>query len=311
MLKYRLGEVNNRSGEGKLTLHPSSNALRKRSWRNWILLSGVALVTTLGLGTAMPPLLGKRVINPWPWAKTDLVLIAGLSLIVIAFIVYLTQQQRHVIGIYSQLQQLKEDTSEARTKHVSRLYGLFNISRIIGSQTHLQGVFDCVTKICVETFRCHRASLMLFDKETEELTVKAASGQNSQIVIGTSQKIGEGIAGLAAQRRESLILMRHADLDKYPGLKLENPSISSAMVVPIILRNELVGVLNVSNESPNVQYDGEDLRALQVFAENAGAFIRHTEHAEWMRQTIQRLEKTLREKSKLLENAGSKSNHIR
>jgi transcriptional regulator with GAF, ATPase, and Fis domain len=311
MLKYRFGEVNNRGGGERLTLHPSSNALKKRSWRNWFLLSGVALVTTIGLGTAIPPFLGMRSINPWPWEKTDLVLIAGLSIIVLAFIVYLTQQQRRVIGIYSQLQELKNNNSETRSKHVSRLYGLFNISRIIGSETDLRGVFDGVTKICVETFNCHRASLMLYDSETEELAVMAAHGRNSQVIIGTRQKIGEGIAGYAARRRESLMLQGHADLDKYPGLKLENPSIASAIVVPIILRNELVGVLNVSNHSPDVQYDGEDLRALQVFAENAGAFIRHTEHAQWMRQTIQRLEAALREKNKLLKSAAAKSDLIR
>lgn len=299
MLKYRFGEINSKGGGGRLTKHPSSSELKYHSWRNWFLLSGVALLTTFGLATAMPPLLGKRIINPWPWAKTDLVLLAGLSLVVLAFIVYLTQQQRHVIGIYSELQQFKENNKEARTKYVAGLYGLFSICRIIGSGMDLQGVFDGITRICVETFSCHRASLMLFDKETEELVVKSASGRNSGMFIGSHQKVGEGIAGWAAKRRESLILTRHADLDKYPGLKLENPSISSAMVVPIILRNELVGVLNVSTQSPDVQYEGEDLRALQVFAENAGAFIRHTEHAEWMRQTIQRLENTLREKDEL------------
>jgi hypothetical protein len=33
----------------------------------------------------------------------------------------------------------------------------------------------------------------------------------------------------------------------------------------------------------------EDLRALEVFAENAGTCIRQAERSEWMRQTIEQM----------------------
>jgi hypothetical protein len=46
-------------------------------------------------------------------------------------------------------------------------------------------------------------------------------------------------------------------------------------------------VINVASERPGTVYDDEDLRALQVFAENVGSCIRHTQQAEWMRQLIQ------------------------
>ncbi len=69
------------------------------------------------------------------------------------------------------------------------------------------------------------------------------------------------------------------------------------MVVPIVLRDELVGVLNVSSQSEEVDYDEEDVRALEVFAENVGTCIRHTQQADWMRQTIHKLQKALKERS--------------
>jgi signal transduction protein with GAF and PtsI domain len=66
------------------------------------------------------------------------------------------------------------------------------------------------------------------------------------------------------------------------------------MVVPIILRDELVGVLNVSTRSRKTIYDENDLKTLQVFAENVGACIRHTEQASWMRQTIRNLQESIK-----------------
>jgi GAF domain-containing protein len=68
---------------------------------------------------------------------------------------------------------------------------------------------------------------------------------------------------------------------------------NEAMVVPIKVRDELVGVLNVGSASAETSYDDEDLQSLQVFSENAGTCIRHAQQAQWMRNTIQQLQSQL------------------
>ena len=276
---------------------PDHNGLRLRSWRNWLLLAVVSVITIAGLATAIPPLLSKRVITFWPWADTALVLLAGLSLTVFVFVIYLTRQQRGVLVMQSALQELQDKNNERTRRHYMRLFALLNVSRIIGSETDLDGVFSCITNICIETFSGNRSSLMLFDKEEGDLFVRSASGTDSDRIIGRRQDLGEGIAGWAAQNRQALFLSRNVDLSKYPGLDVEDTTALAAIVVPIIVRDELVGVLNVSTKMPDVVYDDEDLRALQVFAENAGSCIRHTELIEWMRMTIERLRGTLHERN--------------
>jgi GAF domain-containing protein len=79
------------------------------------------------------------------------------------------------------------------------------------------------------------------------------------------------------------------DLSKYEWLDSDFDNSMSSMVVPIILREELVGVINVTTTNEEIEYSNDDLSALQVFADNAGAFIRHSEQAEWMRKTIEKL----------------------
>jgi hypothetical protein len=61
------------------------------------------------------------------------------------------------------------------------------------------------------------------------------------------------------------------------------------MVVPIIVRDDLVGVLNVSSRSKDIIYESEDLLALEGFSSSAGVCIRHTEHVNWMRQMVPHL----------------------
>jgi signal transduction protein with GAF and PtsI domain len=112
--------------------------------------------------------------------------------------------------------------------------------------------------------------------------------------MGARLKLGEGIAGWAAKKGQALLIGSDFDPAKYPELELRNATLASAMVVPIVLRDELVGVLNVSTRSHKTSYDNDDLRSLQVFAENVGSCIRHAEQATWMRQTIRNLQETVK-----------------
>jgi putative methionine-R-sulfoxide reductase with GAF domain len=246
----------------------------------------VLLITTIGLTTALPPLLGERVIQPWLWEKTDMMLLVGLSLIVLVFIAYLTQQQRGVMAIHSKLQNLQEETDRRLHEYTARIYALSSVGHLMGAVSNLQSIFDAITEMCLSAFGCDRASLMMLDKDTHELVVRSVSGTSQGVILNHRLNVGDGIAGWAAEHRTSLLLGDPNDAAKYPDLELKNAAIMSAMVVPIITRDELVGVLNVSSESTKVKFGMEDLLALQVLAENAGICIRHNEQAELLRQMI-------------------------
>jgi len=258
-------------------------------WRNWLFLAAILILTTIGLGTAIPPLVSERVGRFWPWVKTDMVLIIGFSLVVLSFVAYLAQQQRQVLRIHRELKYVREESEKRVRRHANRLIALTNISRIISVETDPQSIFDRITKMCVETFCCFRASLQLFEGETGELVVRSVSGRSDVEILNKRQRLGEGIAGYAAQHREPILLSSHLDYSKYPGLEYKDPTLTSAMVVPIIVRDDLVGVLNVSSRSEDIVYEAEDLLALQGFASSAGACIRHTEHVNWMRTMVPNL----------------------
>lgn len=272
------------------------NQLYRKTWRNWFLMTGILILTTIGLATAIPPLLNQRTVNPWPWVKTDLVLLVGLSLITLAFIGYMTQQQRHVMHLHQKLERIQAKADTQLRQHAERLYALASMSHIMGTETNLQNIFNAITKICAETFYSDRASLMLCDEKKNELIVKSACGHSPEEILYIHQKIGEGIAGWVAENRKPLLLNSPADYSTYPNLAFKDSSIVSAMVTPIIVRNELVGVINVSSRSQNIKYEREDLRALQVLAGNAGVCIRHTEQVNWIKKVAPKLHNAFKSK---------------
>lgn len=269
--------------------------LYKQTWRNWIFLISVLALITTGLATALPPLLSERIVNPWPWVKTDMVLIIGLSLVVLVFIGYMTQQQRHVINLHQRLEGIQARTDMKLRQNAERLFALSNMSRIMGTETDLHRIFDAITSICSETFNSDRATLMLRDEQGEYLEVKSACGRSSEELIYRRRRIGEGIAGSVAMKRKPVLLNSSKGSGGFPKKAFKDPSISSAMVTPIIVRDELVGVLNVTSQSQDIIYEPDDLQALQVLAYNAGVCIRHMEHINWIKKigpTLKTMETT-------------------
>ncbi|MCX5752387.1 MAG: GAF domain-containing protein [Candidatus Krumholzibacteria bacterium] len=271
------------------------DTLYRHTWRNWFLLAGVLVLTSIGLASAIPPLLSERHFNPWPWMKTDLVLLVGLSLTVLVFVAYLTQQQRIVMRMHKRFLALQEGYERRLVRHTARMYALASVSNIMSVETDLRSILQSITNVCAETFNCHRSSLMLLDAQKNELVVRSVSGHSDLNMLDMRQKVGEGIAGWSAAHREPILLRDAGDCARYPDLKFNYPSLTSTMVVPILLRDEIVGVINATSNSPDITYDDDDLRAFQVFAGNAGACIRHAEHVNWLKQMIPHLKKPLQE----------------
>ena len=272
--------------------------LPKRSWGNWVLLAMAYVITTGGLSLVVAILLPERLASPWPWVRTDYALIGACLLLVMTLVMYLSLERRHIDRMNAQYLKLESDVQIVAHR---RLYALLSVSRIMGLQSDLQHVFESITKTCLEAMRCDQASLMLFDPYRKRLVVRAAHGhEDPSKVIGTEKEVGDGIAGWVAKHKTPLILGRPGEPNAHPELKLLSATLSAAIVVPIILRDELVGVINISSRSKGIAYEEDDLHALEVFAENAGSCIRHAEQAEWMRQTIASLRSQL-------ERAGSTS----
>lgn len=270
------------------------SGLERQRFLNWSLLVIAFLIIALGVFTVVPPILSERLASEWPLPKPQMVLIVVLCLALLT-LTGLSHQRRYIALLKKQFERAQQEEATKARKNTQRMYALLSVSRVLGSWTDIQKVFDSVAEMCVDAFGCHQTSLMIFDRATEELVIRAVAGESvPTTMMGARVALGEGIAGWAAKHGEALLIGADFDLAKYPGLELKNASLTSAMVVPIILRDELVGVLNVSTRSRKTVYDEDDLRALQVFAENVGACIRHTEQASWMRQTIRTLQEAIK-----------------
>jgi transcriptional regulator with GAF, ATPase, and Fis domain len=263
--------------------------LDDRLSRNWYLLVFITVASTCGFAVAILPLVLRQLGLLWPWPHAHILLLSALVMSVVVLVAYITRQQRRIGEICRAIRTLELQSIERERHSHTRLNSLLNISRMMRSMRSSEDLFKSVMDTCIEMFRAQQASLMLLDADSNDLVVRAVTGHpDTEHVRNARQKIGEGVAGWVAEKRKPVLLGPGAPLSRYPGLDVNISEMTAALVAPVLLRDELVGVISIRSRDPDDRYNESDLQALLVLAENVGTAIRQTEYVEWIKNIIER-----------------------
>jgi hypothetical protein len=98
--------------------------------------------------------------------------------------------------------------------------------------------------VAVQAVEADKGSVQLFDPFTQQLYIAYADGLSDHTVRSSRQCLGEGISGRVAETRRAELL-RGQDLALE---RRDRPDIDSAISVPLVAGEELLGVINVSTD---------------------------------------------------------------
>ena len=146
------------------------------------------------------------------------------------------------------------------------LIPLFEISKLLVTEIDLAHLFKIITEVLVKEFSVDRVSLMLIDEASGTLLIRASHGLSSDVALKARRKEGEGVSGLVLKHRKPLIISagKHPDPEVMATINRENMPASS-MSVPLIGKNKLFGVLNVSKFS-GVPFTTSDLQIALILS---------------------------------------------
>ncbi|HSV43733.1 MAG TPA: PocR ligand-binding domain-containing protein [Candidatus Bathyarchaeia archaeon] len=114
-------------------------------------------------------------------------------------------------------------------------------------EIHVDELLISVLDVAMRLTNAESGSIMVFDKEEEEMIVRVSRGLNEKWVREARCRIGEGIAGIAAQENRCFVMRGQAgDHRVLPYLK--RPEIKESMVMPISQRNRVFGVINLNSK---------------------------------------------------------------
>lgn len=241
---------------------PSLEQVERRRFELWLMSTVllVGLTASLGLLTMWSPD-DMHALLIRPGVRFGVV---GLAL---AMSLYSVEKERSLRRIARLLfdERLLTTALSSRLHEISTL---LDAGRAVNSTLDLDRVLASILQGATDLMPASSGSVMLLDGH--ELVVAAAVGNSS--ALGRRAAIGDGIAGHVARTLQPLLINGHATPALFPGLPDRSSHVGSALCVPLVEREELLGVLNLSSASEG-EFSEYDLRAVSLFAEQAAAAI--------------------------------------
>lgn len=160
---------------------------------------------------------------------------------------------------------------------LARLQALYQVSQVLHSTLDPQEALRLIIREAVRLMRASSGSLVLLNPTTQLLEIHAARG----LPPGADQlhlKPGEGITGWVARTGRPA---RVGEVRADPRYIMLRPEVRSELAVPLEVRGEVRGVLNVDSDQPDA-FTEEDEALLTELARQAAAVIVNTwQYEQW------------------------------
>lgn len=182
----------------------------------------------------------------------------------------------------SQLEQaLREKTREVDVLH--------RITDSITNTLDLESVLKHIVEVVVEVTKADACLLYLLSDGREELILRASKNPHPKLIGRITIGLGEGITGWVARERTRVVIPSNASDD--PRFKffhnLPEDRYQAFVSVPIMAKNEVVGVINVQHKRTR-RYRQDELTLLSTIANQVGGGIENARlYAETMRKARQ------------------------
>ena len=185
----------------------------------------------------------------------------------IGFCVYAIDKERHLRKL-SRLLTDERVLTAALSNRLRELSLLLQAGKAMNAALELDAVLDVILHSALELLTGTSGSIMLVDGE--ELVARCV--RNNPDALGRRVAIGEGIAGRVARTKEPILINGKPTSQEFPGLDARTQAVASSMSVPLVHRDQLLGVLNVNADAGST-FNAYELRALSMFGEQGAVAI--------------------------------------
>jgi PAS domain S-box-containing protein len=187
----------------------------------------------------------------------------------------------------------RKQAEEALAVRIEQMQAVHTIAEEITRELDLPTLLALIAQRAADLLRAPRSVLYLWDEMTQTLCPRAwcnAAEEPREL----RQRLGEGIAGAVAERREGLIVNDYQHSPYAHATLVEHSEAVGLIAEPLVYRARLVGVLVVTHLEPGrcfTQQDREPLAILVAQAtisiENARLFEESTRRQTWLSNILE------------------------
>ena len=176
---------------------------------------------------------------------------------------------------------------------------LLEVADVVNTTLDLDTTLRRVAELVRKVIDYEIFAILLLNEKAQELRIRFQVGHPREIADRMRIKVGQGVTGVAAQRREAVLV---DDVSQDPRYISAVPDVRSELAVPLIVKNRLIGIIDIESYQPN-KFTDENVRLLTLIAsrmaigiENARLYTRTTKQA----RTLQLLNEIAVELSSIL-----------
>ena len=138
----------------------------------------------------------------------------------------------------------KKELNQIRADSEGKNAEFTKTAKEIYSTVYFDGLLATLLDVALKMTNAECGSIMVQDAGQDEMTIKVSRGINTQATQNTKIKLGEGIAGIAAQENTSFVICG-TEGDNRIKKYLKRPDIKEALVMPLSNDKKVFGVLNL------------------------------------------------------------------
>ena len=171
-------------------------------------------------------------------------------------------------------QRARRTLAQARDQ-AAKLRALAAIVRATGSELDLQRIVELAMEQVSQFLNLRAWLFLLADADQGILSIEQTGGDGVGVMKGTRIRIGDGIAGRCAQRRQPVLVEDvGTDGSTYGVPELPRQMAARSIVaVPLLSRGRLIGVVEAVDTMSAARFRGEDARLLLLLLEPAAVAV--------------------------------------
>jgi len=178
--------------------------------------------------------------------------------------------------MYERSRKEKEDL-DSTLQNLSLLYG---IGKAMNYISDLKKLLQYILKQAIDIAAAEKGSLMLYDMESNLINIRVLAGLpdveyqdkvNNNEIKCRSFRPGEGIAGRVFLSGQPMIVNNIREDSLF--IDSETSYVRSIACIPMVVYNDAIGVINVTNKKNGKEFTEQDIRMLKAVADQAAVAV--------------------------------------
>jgi len=192
-------------------------------------------------------------------------------------IVQISEKQSHLNRISKILNKNKmsyQDLVKNLETKVDKLSFIHQVSHSINSMQNIDELVNYALDQALNALESTAGSIFLWNDTTAQLELNVSKGRSVEELKGIRKRLGEGIAGFVAKDGKPVIVKNiHKDPRFQKQITHNHYNTNSFLCVPLMAKNKLVGVINITEKKNRDSFTEDELGFLYILSNHAAIAI--------------------------------------